>query len=210
MSQTASNTLLLRRQLMELSKHPVEGFSAGKMQFTCLSWLRRDIVSGLVNEDNLYEWEILIIGRVHKSIFCSSRLWSCCCMQTTWYRLVRFGDLVLQSMVSPLFCNQRRRILPGHSYIPARVSSATTQVAIQNANVASEQWAYWLWSSRFINNCVDSLRRWHGVHINSGGLTIYFISLTIYLSHRHPPSMLQEMTSMATRTPVNAGCLFTP
>ncbi|EGO28541.1 hypothetical protein SERLADRAFT_459079, partial [Serpula lacrymans var. lacrymans S7.9] len=40
-----SNTLLLRRQLAELTKHPVEGFSAG-----------------LVDENNLYEWEILIIG----------------------------------------------------------------------------------------------------------------------------------------------------
>ncbi|KIM41906.1 hypothetical protein M413DRAFT_71397 [Hebeloma cylindrosporum] len=42
---TASNTLLLRRQLAELTKHPVEGFSAG-----------------LVDDDNLFEWEILIIG----------------------------------------------------------------------------------------------------------------------------------------------------
>ncbi|KAJ7223072.1 ubiquitin-conjugating enzyme [Mycena pura] len=41
----ASNTLLLRRQLLELTKRPVNGFSAG-----------------LVDEDNLYEWEILIIG----------------------------------------------------------------------------------------------------------------------------------------------------
>ncbi|KAF8064180.1 ubiquitin-conjugating enzyme [Lyophyllum atratum] len=41
----ASNTLLLRRQLTELTKRPVEGFSAG-----------------LVDDDNLYEWEILIIG----------------------------------------------------------------------------------------------------------------------------------------------------
>ncbi|KAI0276038.1 ubiquitin-conjugating enzyme/RWD-like protein [Russula aff. rugulosa BPL654] len=41
----ASNTLLLRRQLAELTKHPVEGFSAG-----------------LVDENNLYEWEIMIIG----------------------------------------------------------------------------------------------------------------------------------------------------
>ncbi|KAJ3729162.1 ubiquitin-conjugating enzyme [Lentinula guzmanii] len=40
-----SNTLLLRRQLNELTKHPVEGFSAG-----------------LVDESNLYEWEILVIG----------------------------------------------------------------------------------------------------------------------------------------------------
>ncbi|KAJ3843313.1 ubiquitin-conjugating enzyme [Lentinula raphanica] len=40
-----SNTLLLRRQLTELTKHPVEGFSAG-----------------LVDENNLYEWEVLVIG----------------------------------------------------------------------------------------------------------------------------------------------------
>ncbi|KAJ7584860.1 ubiquitin-conjugating enzyme [Mycena floridula] len=43
--QPASNTLLLRRQLAELTKHPVEGFSAG-----------------LVDDDNMYEWEIMIIG----------------------------------------------------------------------------------------------------------------------------------------------------
>ena len=61
-----------------------------------LDW-GRDIVSGLVNDDNLYEWEILIIGWVLKFIFCSLRLWSLCCMQTTWYRLVRFDDFVLQS-----------------------------------------------------------------------------------------------------------------
>ncbi|KAJ7875380.1 ubiquitin-conjugating enzyme [Mycena olivaceomarginata] len=42
---TASNSILLRRQLMELTKHPVEGFSAG-----------------LVDDDNMFEWEILIIG----------------------------------------------------------------------------------------------------------------------------------------------------
>ncbi|KAI0298013.1 ubiquitin-conjugating enzyme/RWD-like protein [Russula brevipes] len=41
----ASNTLLLRRQLSELTKHPVEGFSAG-----------------LVDESSLYEWEVMIIG----------------------------------------------------------------------------------------------------------------------------------------------------
>jgi len=40
-----SNTLILRRQLTELTKHPVEGFSAG-----------------LVDDNNLFEWEILIIG----------------------------------------------------------------------------------------------------------------------------------------------------
>ncbi|KAH6911980.1 ubiquitin-conjugating enzyme [Coprinopsis sp. MPI-PUGE-AT-0042] len=42
---TSSNTLLLRRQLTELTKHPVEGFSAG-----------------LVDENNFFEWEIMIIG----------------------------------------------------------------------------------------------------------------------------------------------------
>ncbi|KAH9052010.1 ubiquitin-conjugating enzyme [Lactarius deliciosus] len=41
----ASNTLLLRRQLTELTKHPVEGFSAG-----------------LVDENNFYEWDVMIIG----------------------------------------------------------------------------------------------------------------------------------------------------
>jgi len=45
-SPPASNcTLLLRRQLLELTRKPVEGFSAG-----------------LVNDDNLLEWEIMIIG----------------------------------------------------------------------------------------------------------------------------------------------------
>ncbi|KAF8258764.1 ubiquitin-conjugating enzyme/RWD-like protein [Lactarius quietus] len=44
-SSPASNTLLLRRQLTELTKRPVEGFSAG-----------------LVDENNLYEWEVMIIG----------------------------------------------------------------------------------------------------------------------------------------------------
>ncbi|KAF4588686.1 Ubiquitin-conjugating enzyme E2 15 [Pleurotus pulmonarius] len=42
---TPSNTLLLRRQLQELTKRPVEGFSAG-----------------LVDDNDLYEWEVIIIG----------------------------------------------------------------------------------------------------------------------------------------------------
>ncbi|CAG8509166.1 16900_t:CDS:2 [Funneliformis caledonium] len=42
---TSQSTLLLQKQLKELSKHPVEGFSAG-----------------LVDNDNIYEWEIMIIG----------------------------------------------------------------------------------------------------------------------------------------------------
>ncbi|KIJ44059.1 hypothetical protein M422DRAFT_252552 [Sphaerobolus stellatus SS14] len=42
---TTSNHLILKRQLQELTKHPVEGFSAG-----------------LVDDSNLLEWEVLIIG----------------------------------------------------------------------------------------------------------------------------------------------------
>ncbi|TDL26988.1 ubiquitin-conjugating enzyme [Rickenella mellea] len=41
----SSTAMLLMRQLQELNKHPVEGFSAG-----------------LVDDDNLLEWEVLIIG----------------------------------------------------------------------------------------------------------------------------------------------------
>ncbi|TRM60067.1 ubiquitin-conjugating enzyme/RWD-like protein [Schizophyllum amplum] len=44
-SNSNSNSLLLRRQLTELTKHPVEGFSAG-----------------LVDDSNLFEWEVLLIG----------------------------------------------------------------------------------------------------------------------------------------------------
>ncbi|KAL1757060.1 ubiquitin-conjugating enzyme/RWD-like protein [Schizophyllum commune] len=44
-SNSGSNSLLLRRQLTELTKHPVEGFSAG-----------------LVDDSNLFEWEVLLIG----------------------------------------------------------------------------------------------------------------------------------------------------
>ncbi|KAF8591773.1 ubiquitin-conjugating enzyme [Ramaria rubella] len=49
MSRTSTpqggNNLILRRQLQELSKNPVEGFSAG-----------------LVDDNNLLEWEVMIIG----------------------------------------------------------------------------------------------------------------------------------------------------
>jgi len=41
----SQSSLLLKKQLNELKKNPVEGFSAG-----------------LVNEDNLFDWEIMIIG----------------------------------------------------------------------------------------------------------------------------------------------------
>ncbi|RIB29631.1 putative ubiquitin protein ligase [Gigaspora rosea] len=42
---TSQSALLLQKQLNELLKHPVEGFSAG-----------------LADNDNIYEWEIIIIG----------------------------------------------------------------------------------------------------------------------------------------------------
>ncbi|KAI8070591.1 ubiquitin-conjugating enzyme/RWD-like protein [Gilbertella persicaria] len=44
MNQAETSALLLSRQLKELQKNPVEGFSAGLV------------------DDNIYEWEILIIG----------------------------------------------------------------------------------------------------------------------------------------------------
>ncbi|KAL7412132.1 ubiquitin-conjugating enzyme [Mrakia frigida] len=43
--QSTNSNLILKRQLMELRKKPVDGFSAG-----------------LVDDDNLLEWEVLIIG----------------------------------------------------------------------------------------------------------------------------------------------------
>lgn len=47
-SNGGNNTnLILRRQLLDLSKNPVEGFSAG-----------------LVDDSNLLEWEVVIIGPV--------------------------------------------------------------------------------------------------------------------------------------------------
>nr|KAJ3421146.1 Ubiquitin-conjugating enzyme 13 [Polyrhizophydium stewartii] len=45
MSAEAQSALLLRRQLKELSKNPVEGFSAG-----------------LADDGNIYEWEVMIMG----------------------------------------------------------------------------------------------------------------------------------------------------
>jgi len=43
MSQQSA--LLLRRQLAELNKHPVDGFSAG-----------------LIDDEDIFKWEVLIIG----------------------------------------------------------------------------------------------------------------------------------------------------
>jgi len=61
---TQSNSLLLRRQLVELTKHPVEGFSAGVCPRANDHLSDPDPSKGLVDDDNLYEWEILIIGYV--------------------------------------------------------------------------------------------------------------------------------------------------
>jgi ubiquitin-conjugating enzyme E2 G1 len=63
----ASNTLLLRRQLAELTKHPVEGFSAGAYPIMLLRPFQRPrpdshLREGLVDENSLYEWEVMIIG----------------------------------------------------------------------------------------------------------------------------------------------------
>jgi ubiquitin-conjugating enzyme E2 G1 len=69
MTPLAPNTLLLRRQLAELTKHPVEGFSAGAyptilLQSFQLAQPDSHLREGLVDESNLYEWEVMIIGFV--------------------------------------------------------------------------------------------------------------------------------------------------
>jgi len=58
---------LLRRQLAELTKHPVQGFSAGVYPITPLHSFQRPrpdshLREGLVDDNNLYEWEVMIIG----------------------------------------------------------------------------------------------------------------------------------------------------
>lgn len=69
----ASNTLLLRRQLAELTKHPVAGFSAGAYPTILLQSFQRPqpdshLREGLVDESNFYEWEVMIIGFVSPSL----------------------------------------------------------------------------------------------------------------------------------------------
>ena len=60
--------MLLRRQLAELTKHPVDGFSAGAVYpFFPSSPVQTKINSifssqGLVDDSNLFEWEVMIIG----------------------------------------------------------------------------------------------------------------------------------------------------
>ena len=71
---TASNTLLLRRQLTELTKRPVEGFSAGTVHSPWAAAILHDAEQlffppkGLVDDNNLYEWEVMIIGCVRVSL----------------------------------------------------------------------------------------------------------------------------------------------
>eukprot|EP01133_Synstelium_polycarpum_P018871 gene18871-22573_t len=45
MSSEVQSSLLLKKQLRDLKKFPVEGFSAG-----------------LVDDSNIYEWQIMIVG----------------------------------------------------------------------------------------------------------------------------------------------------
>ncbi|KAJ3259733.1 ubiquitin-conjugating enzyme E2 G1 [Chytriomyces hyalinus] len=45
MTESTQSSLLLRRQLKELARNPVQGFSAG-----------------LVDDSNVYEWELMIMG----------------------------------------------------------------------------------------------------------------------------------------------------
>lgn len=69
-SAQSSTTLLLRRQLVELSKRPVEGFSAGQSipAFdTAMIVLIHSLSPGLADDDNLLEWEVLIIGYVRRN-----------------------------------------------------------------------------------------------------------------------------------------------
>lgn len=60
----STSALTLKRQLAELTKNPVEGFSAGAIPNLCHSCLCLTAVSltGLVDDSNFYEWEIMIIG----------------------------------------------------------------------------------------------------------------------------------------------------
>ena len=62
------NNLILRRQLQELSRNPVEGFSAGT-QYSIIPFRRHiftttSALAGLVDDNNLLEWEVMIIGWV--------------------------------------------------------------------------------------------------------------------------------------------------
>ena len=73
MAPPASNTLLLRRQLAELTKHPVAGFSAGAYPTILMQSFQcpqpdSHPREGLVDENNLYEWEVMIIGFVYPSL----------------------------------------------------------------------------------------------------------------------------------------------
>ncbi|KAJ7387388.1 ubiquitin-conjugating enzyme E2 G1 [Desmophyllum pertusum] len=45
MSADQQGSLLLKRQLAELTKHPTEGFSAG-----------------LIDDENLLKWELMVVG----------------------------------------------------------------------------------------------------------------------------------------------------
>jgi len=60
----STSALTLKRQLAELTKNPVEGFSAGAVLnlYNFLSCLTAVCCTGLVDDKSFYEWEIMIIG----------------------------------------------------------------------------------------------------------------------------------------------------
>jgi ubiquitin-conjugating enzyme E2 G1 len=66
-SQSSTPNLILKRQLIELQKRPVEGFSAGTIpvrlnMFRSNLFVSHDNNLGLVDDDNILEWEVMIIG----------------------------------------------------------------------------------------------------------------------------------------------------
>ena len=64
-----NNHLILRRQLQELTRRPVEGFSAGLAR-SHPDHSELDVLmhyTGLTDDNNLLEWEVIIIGYVQRS-----------------------------------------------------------------------------------------------------------------------------------------------
>lgn len=64
----SANAILLRRQLAELTKHPVDGFSAGAVYSLFPPSVVQTMINspfsskGLVDDSNMFEWEVMIIG----------------------------------------------------------------------------------------------------------------------------------------------------
>lgn len=90
---TSNSSLILRRQLSELTKHPVEGFSAGNAPRNrmCRTLLTPNLLvshpQGLVDDNNLYEWEVMIIGYIIK-LFLPEQIAKILTIQAPRYPLV--------------------------------------------------------------------------------------------------------------------------